>query len=104
MSRFSGKIGFAKQVVTSPGVHREEYEEYSYRGEVIRNSRTLQGGDQVNDDISITNELSIVADPYARNNFHEIRYAWFMGTRWKVIRVEVQFPRLILTLGGVFNG
>lgn len=104
MSKFYGKIGFAKQVVSAPGIHKEEYDEYPYRGDINRNTRTLQSGDQVNDDIIVANELSIVADPYARNNFHAIRYAWFMGARWKVTRVEVQYPRLTLTLGGVFNG
>ena len=51
----------------------------------------------------MTNEISLVADPYARENFHMIRYACFMGTRWEVTSVEVQYPRLVLTLGGVYN-
>lgn len=104
MAKFYGKIGFATLKETVPGVWDESIDERSYYGDLIRNTRRLQSGDNLNDDINITNELSIVADPYANQNFHSIRYAEFMGAKWKVSNVEVQYPRLILTLGGVYNG
>lgn len=102
MSKFFGVIGFATSN-NSNGIWTEEIRDIPYYGELNRNSRYLQTANQVNDNISVTNEISIVADPYARNNFHSIRYVEFMGTKWKVTSVNVQPPRLILTLGGVYN-
>lgn len=104
MAKFYGKIGYANTVENKPGVYEEQIVERSYYGDLIRNTRRLQSADQVNDDINISNEISIVADPYATNNFHTMRYAVFMGTKWKISNVEVSYPRLILTLGGVYNG
>jgi hypothetical protein len=104
MAKFYGKIGYANTVETKPGVYEEQIVERFYYGDLIRNTRRLQSADQVNDNINISNEISIVADPYATNNFHTMRYAVFMGTKWKISNVEVSYPRLILTLGGVYNG
>ena len=104
MAKFYGAIGYAKTVETMPGVWTEQITERDYYGDVIRNSRRLQSSDKVNDDINISNQISILADPYAINNFHSMRYAEFMGTKWKISEVEVQYPRLLLTLGGLYNG
>ena len=104
MAKFYGKIGYANTVETKPGVYEEQIVERSYYGDLIRNTRRLQSADQVNDNINISNEISIVADPYATNNFHTMRYVVFMGTKWKISNVEVSYPRLIFTLGGVYNG
>ena len=70
---------------------------------MIRNIRQLEASDKVNDDINISNEISIIADPFAYQNFHAMRYVEFMGAKWKISSVEVQYPRLILTVGGVYN-
>lgn len=103
MPKFYGEIGFAETVETCPGVWEETIVPRKYYGELTRNSRRLQTGDQVNDDVVINNEVSIIADPYARQNFHTMRYAAFMGAKWKITNVDVQYPRLILTLGGVYH-
>ena len=104
MAKYYGKIGFAESVESAPGVHVEKIVERNYYGERVRNSRRLQSANQLNDNINISNEISIVADPYADKNFHMMRYIEFMGTKWKISNVEVQPPRLILTAGGVWNG
>lgn len=104
MAKYYGKIGYAETVETNPGVWTEQITERSYYGDMIRNTRRLQSAGQVNDNINIANDLSIIADPYAINNFHTMRYAEFMGAKWKISNVEVQYPRLILTLGGLYNG
>lgn len=78
--------------------------ERAYVGDILRNSRRLQSGESVNDDLSVNNMISIVADPYANENFFAIRYVQWMGTLWKVTEVEVQSPRLLLRLGGKYNG
>lgn len=103
MAKHVVKIGYANSEETSPGVWEEKITERKYFGDFSRNSRRLQSSDNLNDNIIISNEISIVADPYANQNFHTMRYAEWMGTRWKISNVEVSFPRLILTLGGVFN-
>ena len=104
MGKWFGKIGYAVTEETAPGVWVEQITERTYYGDIIRNTRRLQTSDKLNDDINVSNEISIVADPFARDNFHAMRYIEFMGTRWKVSSVEVQYPRLILSLGGVYNG
>ena len=104
MAKWFGKIGYGETVETKPGVWTEQITEREYYGDLIRNSRRLQSvADKVNDDINISNQLSIVSDPYANENFHAMRYAEFMGSKWKITDVEVQYPRLTLTLGGVYN-
>lgn len=102
MAKWFGQIGFAETVETKPGVWEEQIVEREYFGDLYRNSRRLQTA-EVNDDINISNELSIVSDPYANENFHAMRYAKFMDTKWKVTNIEVQYPRLLLTLGGMYN-
>lgn len=104
MAKFFGPIGFAEPAETTPGVWEEAITERYYYGDLIRNVRRLQSSDKVNDDINVSNEVSIVADPFANENFHSMRYVEFMGAKWKITSVEVQYPRLILTMGGVYNG
>ena len=103
MAKFFGAIGFTDAKEISPGVWNDTTER-EYFGDILRDTRRLQSSDKVNDDISVSNKLSVVADPYAVKNFHSIIYVKWMGARWKVTSVEVQYPRLILELGGVYNG
>lgn len=102
--KWFGAIGYADTVETKPGVWKEQVTERDYFGDITRISRRLQSTDQLNDDVVISNEISIVSDPYANENFHSMRYATYMGTKWKITSVEVQYPRLILSLGSVWNG
>lgn len=104
MSKWYGKIGYAENVEYEPGNWEEEITERPYYGDTYRNTRLLQNSDGVNDNINIANQISIVADPYANQNFHKMRYVEFMGTKWKITNIEVQYPRLILTVGGQYNG
>lgn len=103
MTRWCGVIGYAETLEIEPGLWSKEFTERKYYGDLLRNSRRLQGSQQVNDDITISNQISILADPYAVQHFHAIRYAELFGTKWKVSSVEVQYPRLILELGGIYN-
>lgn len=105
MAKFSGVVGFSDgSTETSPGVWVENIVEKSYTGDIVRNMRKLQEGQYVNDDLTVSNAVSIVADAYANQNFFAIRYISWMGSLWIVSNVDVQAPRLILTLGGVYNG
>lgn len=103
MSKWYGKIGFVEFNETSPGVYQEAIQERTYAGDISRNQRSWEVGEGLNDNLNISNIISIVADPYACQNFHAIRYLTFMGSKWKVRTVEASFPRLNLTIGGVYN-
>ena len=102
--KWFGKIGFIDTVEKSPGVHVPEIVEKDYYGDLIKNVKRTNDGDKVNDDISLSNQLSIISDPYIHNHFHSIKYVEMFGAKWKVSSVEVQFPRLLLSLGGMYNG
>lgn len=104
MAKFYGAIGYETTVETKPGVWEEQIVERQYYGDLIRNTRRLESSSNLNDNVNVTNEISIVADPYANENFHSMRYVKFMGTAWKITSVEAQYPRLILSVGGVYNG
>lgn len=105
MAKFYGKVGFsAGSHESTPGVWTESIVERDYFGDVTRNTRRLQGTEYLNDKVTFGNEISIVSDPYALEFFHAIRYVEWMGARWKVTSVEVQYPRLILSMGEVYNG
>lgn len=102
--KFYGKIGFGETVEKSDGIWVDTIVEKDYYGDILKNVKRSEDAAKVNDDISISNQLSIVSDPYLTNHFHAIKYVTMFGTNWKVTSVEVQFPRLLLTLGGVYNG
>lgn len=105
MSKWYGKIGYAETVETEPGVWDEEITERAYYGDTFRNTRLLQSNsDGTNDNINIANQISIVADPYANDHIYAMRYIEFQNAKWRVTNVEVQERRLILTVGGLYNG
>lgn len=105
MAKFFGPIGFSISVETRPGVWKDRIEEHKYMGDVRRmSSRWSASPESTNDDLTLNNQFSIVADAFARNHFHSMKYISYMGTNWKVTSVEVQSPRLIITIGGVYNG
>ena len=104
MAKFYGEIGYAETTETAPGVWTDVVTERKYFGDVIKNTRRLEAGEGLNDNLTINNMVSIVADPFAYQHFHAMRYVNWMGALWKITNVEVQRPRLILTIGGVYNG
>lgn len=104
MGKWFGRIGYVEQLETTPGVWEEKIVERNYYGDVVRNYRKLEPSGEVNDNINVSMEISIVADPYAIQNFHAMRYIEYMGSLWKLSNVEVNYPRLILQIGGLYNG
>ena len=102
--KYYGKVGYCTTVEVRPGVWVEDHiVERFYTGDVLRYSRRYQGEGKVNDDLEISNQISILADPYALQHFSEIRYIIWMGVKWKVPTIEVEYPRLKLTVGGVYT-
>lgn len=104
MAKFYGAVGYGEIVEKRPGVTELKITERHYYGDVIRNARRLDEGEQIVGDITTNNSISIVADAYALNHFFTIKYIEWGGVRWTVSQVEVNQPRLILRLGGVYNG
>jgi hypothetical protein len=104
--RFYGRVGYGQSVETAPhsGVWKDTITEVYYYGDVLRNTRQLVSGGKVNDDLTVNNSISIVADAYALENFFAVRYVEWNGSLWYVTAVEPQTPRLLLTLGGVYDG
>lgn len=105
MAKYHGNIGFMVTEETVPGVSDEHFVAHPYSGDVLRfSSQYTPSSEKLNDDIAIKNRISIIADPFAIGNFYNIRYVEWLGTKWKVTDVEVDYPRLILSIGGVYNG
>lgn len=101
--KWSGKIGFVETKETRPGVWENVTIEHNFYGDVIRDIRKNQSSGQVNDDINISNRISIVSNSFVRDNLSFMKYIEFMGAKWKITDVEVQYPRLVLTIGGLWN-
>ena len=104
MNKYFGTIGYDVPRETRPGVYTPHITEREYFGDVLKNTRRYDSAGKVNDDLVINISLSIVADPFAYENFHHIKYATYMNSKWTVKTVDPQFPRLILTLGELYNG
>lgn len=102
--KFFGNIGFGSQTEIRPGVWDDIITEKQYFGDVTRAARRLSEGVEINNDISLTNSISIVADAFANEHIFAMRYVQWQGQYWNVTEVEVQRPRLLLRLGGVYNG
>lgn len=104
MAKFYGEIGYVTTTETRPGIWEKVVIEKKYDGDILSFTRRWQNGDQVNDDVTINTEISIVADSYLINNMHCIRYVKINGVAWEVGSITPQYPRLLLDLGGIYNG
>lgn len=103
-NKWAGFIGFGESVETKPGVWQDTIVEKKHYGDVKRNSRRLEDGEKVNNDLTVGNSISVVADAYLNEHFYAIRYITWQGARWTISNVDVEPPRLILRLGALYNG
>ena len=104
MAKFFGEVGYLETEESAPGVFMEKITTREYYGDVLENRSRWNGAEQLNDNVSCENRISILADPYAYQHFAQIRYVVWMGVKWKVSSIDVQQPRLILNIGGEWNG
>lgn len=104
MARFCGIVGYAETKETRPLIWEDRIIERKYYGDVVKNKKRTENSGNVNDDIVLSNAISIIADAYAYDHFFAIKYVIWQNSKWKVTEVEVSRPRLILTLGGIYNG
>lgn len=103
--KYYDKIGFwFDDVETEPGIFEPMVEEKYYAGDVIETRQRWENSDRQNDDLTLSNRISIISDMYLNQHLSSIKYATFMGGKWKVIGLDVKYPRVILDLGGVWNG
>lgn len=107
MARFSGTIGFLRTEETDPenhpGVYTEVLKEKRYFGDVLSNSRRWDQNGNFNEDLAINNRISVVADTFAKANLGAMRYVRWLGDTWKITNVEIQYPRIIITIGGQYH-
>lgn len=103
MARYHGYVGYAIDVEAYPGVWEEQISEHEYFGDVLKNRINMQQGSVVNAKITISNSISIIADPFAFEHVYAMRYVSYLGKKWSIVNVSIEKPRLILTLGGLYN-
>lgn len=103
MARYHGYVGYAIDVEAYPGVWEERISEHEYFGDVLKNRINMQQGSVVNTKITISNSISIIADPFAFEHVYAMRYVTYLGKKWSIVNVSIERPRLILTLGGLYN-
>lgn len=104
MAKFYGNVGFLETVETRPGIWEKVEKAHPYRGDLLRNQRRWEKGTSTNDDLVVSNEVSIVADDFLRENAGTIQWVEVLGSKWKVTSMLLDYPRVTLTLGGLYNG
>ena len=103
MARFAGSVGYITQVESSPDVWTSDEVVRFMKGDVIRRSASTQNDDKVNSDISLNHRISLLGDAFAFDNYYNIKWVEVDGFKWEVSSVEIQRPRIIVSLGGVYN-
>lgn len=103
MAKYYGNVGYVEYVETSPGICIEKIVERPYYGDLIRDISRWESTENLTDDVKLNNEVSIVADPYALDNYFNIRYITLNNSKWKVTAITVNFPRIVLNMGGLYH-
>lgn len=105
MAKFSGNVGFSRTAETAPGVYRPtSIEERPYFGDVLRDNYRLSKTESTNPDLTVSTQISIFADSYMLNNLAYMKYVSYIGILWNIVSFQVAYPRIIIDLGGVYNG
>ena len=104
MAKFAGLVGYVTQKESTSGVWLPETVERKMHGDVIRAASSFNANEKVNEDVILQQRISLVGDQYAYANFTGLKYVTYLGVKWKVLSIEVNRPRLVVTLGGVWNG
>lgn len=103
MTKYAGLVGYVTQIETRPGIWEPKSTEKKMTGDVLNLGHSYDTGNKVNDDITLQHKISLVGSPYAYSNLYNLRYLWYMGEKWKIIGVAVERPRIVVTIGGVWN-
>lgn len=103
MARYHGYVGYAIDVEAYPGVWEEQISEHEYFGDVVKNRMNIQQNGNINAKITISNSISIIGDPFAYEHVYAMRYVTYLNKKWTITNIDIQRPRLILTIGGLYN-
>lgn len=104
MPKYYGSLGISTQVEITPGVWKTSIVDHQVYGDFVRDNRNNLKSEQVNDNVKINNQISIVMDPYVMENYSAIVYITYIGAKWRISTVEVKYPRLLLSMGELYNG
>jgi len=104
MAKYSGNLGFAVTQETAPSVFKPVIVERHYTGDMPRNIHKVESSSNENDNINVNNQISILMDTFLADNFSHIKYVTLLGARWKVKTATIDYPRVVLEIGGVWNG
>lgn len=104
MNKWAGVIGFAINAETTPGVWEDSITEKTYVGDIIDVRVRRNTTQDINDNINLSAKISVVMNPYLRDHLDKLRYLTYFGSCWKISDISVEFPRLVISLGGVYNG
>jgi len=102
--KYYGMIGFLKLVEKPGSVWEEEIVEHPYKGDVLRFSVQYPKGSGLNDDVKLSNEIQIVADSFAYQNAHLMKYVTYLNAKWTITNITIDRPRITLSIGGEYNG
>lgn len=108
MAKYAGLVGYVTQEEKVPGVWSTVADPKPMRGDIIRASASSQNdgrlsSDKINKDVTLNHRVSLVGDAYAFGNYYNIKWIEIDGAKWEVSSVELQRPRLIVTVGGLWN-
>lgn len=103
MAKYYGAIGFGLTQEERPGVWLNTIVERKYAGDIVRANYSWQSSGNVIDNLNVTNSISIIADSFANDNLGYMKYAVVSGSKWKITGISVEYPRLVLSLGGLYN-
>lgn len=101
--KWYGNIGFGIPV-NENDIHTEVITDKPYKGDILENNLRWQQSDKIDDDLNITNKISVIANDFAYDNIGYMKYVELRGNKWKIVSATLQYPRILLTIGGVWNG
>ena len=85
-----------------PGIWVDAIEERPYKGDIIRSGRRFDNSENINDNFTITNVFSIISDAFLYSHIPAMRYIEYLGSKFKIVSVEVERPRVEIRVGGVY--
>lgn len=102
--KYSGKVGYAVQTETAPGVWTKEIKEVHMYGDTLSYGAQPVSSDKVNQDVALSNEISLMGNPIIFENLSTLEYLILSGIKWEITSINLDPPRIKVALGGVWNG
>lgn len=105
MAKFRGTIGFViDDVEVSPGIYKTEIIERTYTGDIYRDSKRMtDSSSTTNQSVSLSISFNFLTDNFAIDYLYAMSYLIFRGKKWSISTLELKYPRMEITLGGLYN-